>query len=81
MKTFKFFETSPFNYYSISLSWPRLKWGKVLYYEDYDASIDNAKKYSIDMQTSFGYYDSDVYKSMWFIVVGFGITFSFQDGY
>jgi hypothetical protein len=81
MKTFKFFETSPFNYYSITISWPKFKWGKVDYYEDYDASMDNANKYSIDMTTSIGYYDSEVYKSIWFILFGFGITFSLQDGY
>ena len=81
MKTFKFLQTSPFNYWSITLTWPKIKWGAVTYLEDYDASIDNARKYSVDFDSTVGYYDSDTYQSMWLIIFGFGITIAEQNGY
>ncbi len=81
MKTFKFLQTSPFNYWSITLTWPKIKWGAVTYQEYYDASIDNARKYSIDFPSSCGHYISDTYESCWLIIFGFGVTISEQDGY
>ena len=81
MKSFKFLERSPFNYWSINLIWPKAKWGKVTFSEDYDASIDEANKYSLAFPTEIGYYEDNHFNSGWVILIGFGLSVNCQNGY
>lgn len=81
MKSFKFLQTSPFHYWEITFLAPKVKWGKVHFSEDYDGSVDNGHKYSVQFNTDIGFYEDNHYKTAWLIVLGFGISLRNQEGY
>ena len=80
-KQFNFLEKSWCDYWAFTIVWPQLFWGRVDDTEDYNAFCSEGKKFAIDFKTSFGYYEDENIKSIWFILLGFGFSLKYQNGY
>lgn len=80
-KEIKFLEKNWADYWSFTLVWPQLFWGRVDDTQDYDAFVSEGRKYAIDFKSSIGFYEDSSLVSLWFIVFGFGFSIKKQESY
>ena len=80
-KEFKFLEKNWADYWSFTLVWPQLFWGRVDDTQDYDAFLSEGRKFALEIKSGIGYYEDANLNSIWFILLGFGFCLKHQNSY